>query len=659
MAASVWDLPDGSTFVATERHIPEITPFGNFTDQGEDSLIAWAIAKWNTLWRLKQAENERLKLMESFYQGDHYEDPFDNRNEPITNYCFSVVEAIWPILTQARPRPEPVPRRSMDADRIKRIAMYAQYKMDTCGFDRVFRVCVRDLLKFGWCCPMIGWNDKGTAVSRYLSPFDYYPDTADDESDIECFAIAFPVQTRRLQMLYPEVADRIVSDQVASPRYEVTELAKQQRYAINSRFAIPNFAGPIDSAIMEGSPAATTTGNWAVDTGNFRNLAETTFFIQLFVRDYTTMPVMYRGTRYTVRNGFEVSVPHSESRREPCCPSGWRHLAFTIGGVLVCKPKPVDECLNGTAVTIGRNYEEGGSFYSKGELDDAIPLQRDINYSDAMLRRALQLQADPPVLVSNDSRIDTDKSSVEGGEIIRHTRGATISYLQPNAVAESHFEARAVKRQDMQIVTGTPDALAGQRPVGIEAGVAIKQLQESATSRARAKGPAMLEWAAIHLKKMMDSDAIKSNETIYFRGPDGREMWLDPSDMAPEDYDIRWASQSGTAQGEQDRQDLDLQLLQLGVVDAEFVRADLDLPGREQISQREAMRAQATMQAQQAAAAPSPTPPPAEKPKEQPAPKVELHLNIDNKGKVTKRTVTFDRDSQGELKGAHVSEGAD
>src|SRR3990172_9124938 len=120
----------------------------------------------------------------------------DDRNNPVTNYCFSTVETVWPILTQAKPRPEPVPRRYMDAAKLSRLRDFAIYKMDSSGFDRVFRVAVRDLLKYGWCCPMIGWDAHGRSVPRYLSPFDFYPDQAAEESELECFAIARPVSVR-------------------------------------------------------------------------------------------------------------------------------------------------------------------------------------------------------------------------------------------------------------------------------------------------------------------------------------------------------------------------------------------------------------------------------------------------------------------------------
>jgi len=588
MIASATQLPDGSTFVARERHVPEVPPFGSFGSdrEAEDKLVAWASEKFNLLYQLKRGEQERLKNCEMYYAGFHYEDAWDNRNNPVTNYCFSSVETVWPILTEVRPRPEPVPRRWMDAARIKRIEQFATYKMDTCGFDRIFRICVRDLLKYGWCCPMIGWNSEGTAVPRYLSPFDFYPDGATEESEMECFAIARPVSVRRLRALFPKAADRIQPDNIASPSYQVLVQPYLEAAGVAGRVGMPNIIGTMPSAIMEGAPAATTTGHYVVDTGSFQTFGQTAFLVQLFVRDYTTMNVKYVGERQIEHESGPLMVAHSMVAQEPCCPSGWRMIPLLATGVLLAPPMPVDKSLGGIPLVIGRNYEQGGRFYPKGELDEIIPIQRDVNRSDALIARALELQANPPVKVSLDARLSTDKQGVDGGDLLQIARGAMMEYLQPNSLAESHFERRGLRRQDIQIVSGTPDALQGQRPVGIEAAAALRQLTASAATRARAKSAGLLEWAALLLQKMMRADAMKSRETVYYRGTDGRDMWMNPTDLTPEDWDIRWAQKSGTAQGEQDRIDLDKELLQLGVIDPQALLDDLDYPDRGNILAR-------------------------------------------------------------------------
>jgi hypothetical protein len=602
MPGTAFTLADGSIFSATERHVPETPPFGSFGDGDEAraKLIAWVVDKWNTCFQLKRGEQERLKTCELFYAGFHYIDPWENRNNPVTNYCFSGVETVWPILTQSRPRPEPVPRNFMDADKVKRLAEYATYKMDSSGFDRIFRVCTRDLLKYGWCCPMIGWDAQGRAIPKYLSPFDYYPDAATDESELECFFIARPVSVRRLRAAFPKVADQIKPDNIASPSYEVLVQPYLDIAGMFGGLHGPQMIGTMPSAIFEGSPAATTSGEYGIDTGSFSVFGQTAFLLQMFVRDYTTMSVRYQGSRFIDHPTGELEVPHSMTVEEPCCPSGWRMIPMTATGVLLDMPKPVDPALGGVPVVIGRDYEQGGRFYPKGELDDIIPIQRDINRSDAMISRALELQGNPPVKTSTDSRLSTDKSAVEGGEILRIARGSILEYLQPQGLAESHFVRRAGRRQDIQIVAGTPDSLQGQRPIGVEAASAIRQLTESGASRARAKGAAINEWAALLLQKMIHADIKKSVDPIYWRGSSGQDMWLNPDDFRADDFEVRWASQSGDAQGEQDRQDLNMQLLQLGVIDPQQVLDDLDYPGRANILARVGLQ---RMQAAQLAAA--------------------------------------------------------
>jgi hypothetical protein len=604
MAGTAFDLGDQGTFVARERHVPETPPFGSFGDgeEGEGKLKAWVAEKWNTLFQLKRGETERLSTCELFYAGFHYIDAWDNRNNAVTNYCFSTVETIWPILTQARPRPEPVPRKSMDSAKVARLRDYATYKMDSSGFDRIFRIAVRDMLKYGWCCPMIGWDAQGRAVPRYLSPFDFYYDQAIDESELECLAIARPVSTRRLRALFPKVADKIHPDNIASPSYRVLVQPYLEAAGVLGGLAAPQFIGTMSmpSAIVEGSAAAVTSGQYGIDTGSFQVFGQTTFLIQLFVRDYTTMSVRYDGTRFIQHDAGELKVPHSLTQQEPCCPSGWRMIPMTAGGVLLDAPRPVDPCLGGIPVVIGRDYEQGGRFPGKGEQDDIIPIQRDINRSDATIARALELQGNPPVTVTKDAGLSADKASIEGGEILTIRRGSVIQYLQPQGLAESHFVRRAGRRQDIQIISGTPDSLQGQRPIGVEAASAIRQLTESGASRARAKGAGLIDCFALLLQKMIHADIKKSRDVIYFSANDGTEMWLNPADYSTEDFEIRWAQDSGDAQSRQDRVDTDKELLQLGVIDAQQLLEDMDYPDRANILQRLAIR---QVQAAQLAAA--------------------------------------------------------
>lgn len=602
MMANAKTLNDGSIFVATERHVPENPPFGSFPDneEGEKKLSAWVSEKWNMLFELKRGETERLKMCELFYAGFHYTDAWSQRQNPVTNFCFSSVETVWPILTEVRPRPEPVPRRWMEADRVKRIADYATYKMDTCGFDKVFRICVRDLLKYGWCCPMMGWDSNGSSVPRYLSPFDFYPDGATEESEMECFAIARPVSVRRLRALFPHCADEIQPDNIASPSYEVMVQPYLDSTGFGGRVSVPPIIGTMPSTIMEGDPAATTSGHYAIDTGSFQTFGQTAFLVQMFARDYTTMKVRYEGDRHVENPELgNFTVPHSETRDEPCCPSGWRMIPMLANGKILQKPRPVDLALSGIPLVLGRNYEQGGRFYPKGELDDIIPIQRALNRADQLIDRSLELQADPPVLVSNDARLSVDRQSVNGGDLIRIARGAKMEYLQPSSLAEPHFERRAMRRNDIQIVGGTPDALQGQRPVGIEAGTAIRQLTESATTRAHAKASALLEWSSLLLEKLIKADIMKSNDVLYYRGSDGRDAWLDPADLDPNSFSIRWAIESGTAQGMQDRADQAKELLQLGVVDEQEVLESIDHPNRGPILQRMSARAMIAQQSEQ------------------------------------------------------------
>jgi len=597
--ARLFEFGGGKQFVGYERHVPAVPPYGHLGSD-DTALASWVQQKWQMAFEAKRGETARLKLCELFWAGFHYENAWDHKHNPVTNFCFSTVETPWSILTGTRPRPEPVARRSLAPGRLDRIRGWATYKMDTCGFDRIFRLSVRDLLKFGWSPTMIGWDGRGNAVPRHLSPFDFYPDPgAVDESTMEFFIIALPVPVAKLRALYPQAAADIQPDNVASPSYEVFIRPYIDYYEAGMRYGHPQIVSPGLVAVKEGD-TATQAAHWVADTGSYMQFGQSAMLVQLFCRDYTTMPVKYVGDWTEQSDAGPVSYGGIHTTQEPCCESGWRMIPMLNNGKVLGPPMPVDVCLGGVPLVIGRDYEQGGRFYAKGELDDVIPLQRAVNRQDALISRDLELTGNPPIKVTGVRGVLQDRSGVDGGEIIRVPQGTVMEYLQKQGVAEAHFQMRSTRRMDMQIISGQPDALLGQRPTGIEAAAAIRRLQEGAAARANAKGPALLEFGALLLKKMMCADAMKSEDALYYQGEDGTDAWINPEDLDPEDFDIRWAEGSGTAQGRQDRRDLDMQLYQMGVIDGSALLEDLDYPDRGAVQQRVTM---ARMQQAQAAAA--------------------------------------------------------
>lgn len=575
------------TFVSTARYEAEEP------EMSDEDIKTFVAEKWVELFEAKRGETARLIRNDKYWMGRHYNDAALNRSMPVTNYCFSTVETLHPVLTKSMPRPEPQPREYRSKMRVDEIAAYAQWKMDQVAWERPFRLGVRDFLKHGWNWSIIGFDPAtGLSTPVYGSPYHLYPDAnARNESEMECFAIAMPVATRRLRALFPHMAGRIMADNIAGPEYQI-EIARnemQEGYVVNP----PVFASSALSFRREGTPLPTTTTFLVQGDGTRVQYGQTTFYIQLFVRDHSKVRVHYQGRRYVPHPEFGTqSVPHSITRDEPACDSGWRVFGMTADGTITQRGSKVENCFGGLPIVMGRNYADGNWFYAYGEQDHIIPIQRDINKRDALIALALELSANPPIKAFNNSGLARNTRYVAGGEVLWLNQGHDIGYLEYRGPSEKQFEYRTLRSRDIDTVSGVHDVQQGQRPAGIEAASAIRYLQEAAAARAVAKTPELLYSYTILLKKCLIFDGYKGNPLITLHGNAGKEISLSRQELLY-DYDIRWAEGTGTEFARREMEDKVLQLFQLGLVDPQYAIGALDLKGKDELiarmQQREAL----------------------------------------------------------------------
>lgn len=602
-------IPLGSHFLAHEKIETERSFYGGLT---EDEFKGWVFEQFRKAYHAKKPETERLKTMELYYSGFHYLDPQMNRENTVTNLCFSTVETVHPVMVEQKPRPEIVARRQYkvaegEQDPIAAVQEYATWVMDTTEFDLAYAMNTREKLKYGWCVTLLVSDPRtGICYPKVYSVFDFYKDPyCRHEDEMEFFFLAGPCPTAWLQEQFPDKAADIFADNIASPAYDVCERPYFDAYdaggAYNTLEAAVGGAFNLEGeAAKSGSQPLVTPGDGHMtDTG-------TTFLLRMFVRDRRKVPVQYRGDIASPEGEAFVHTPSAKnfSRNEPVSPSGWVCVPITASGVIL-NPHAVDECFLGAPVEIGRDYAQAGRFYCPGELDHAIPLNRAINFRKNALNKSLGYETVPVLVADSDTGIDIDQRSVEPGDVLKKLRGSTIQWLDFRGAASQQFEMLALDKGDLQQVTGVQDVSQGRRPEGIEAAAAIRNLQDAAQTRIRGKeGPSNIEWARI-LKKMLVATGKKCKERIYFRGRNGDTTSVDPAWLCYE-YDLRFARGTGSVLGRAAKEEKTMALVGAGLIDQETALEDLDVPNIPVVLQR--LQAQNAIAAQAAAAA-KPAPP--------------------------------------------------
>ncbi len=592
----------GKEFIAKQKIEHEVDLFDGMS---REEFMGWFMQKFREAYAAKKPETERLKMNELYYSGIHFLDPQMNREMKVTNLCFSTVETVHPVMTEQKPRPEIVPRRQYSPDEVTAVQEYAQWLMDTTEFDLCHHINTREKLKYGWCVHLLVVDpDTGICYPKPYSVFDFYKDPyCRHEDEMEFFFLASPVPTSWLKERYPEYAELITEDNIASPAYDVLERPYFDAYSMGGEYAsldtIIASSAHLESEPDPGGARALVPAT----SGRMRN-AGTTFLLQGFFRNRKLKAVHYSGdiAQKDPSDPSGASWMHSPTaqlyrRMEPVCESGWVCVPVTASGV-VLEPHPVDPCFLGIPIEIGRDYAQAGRFYCPGELDHIIPINRSINRRYNLLNRSLEFEAVPVLLADTDTGIDIDQRAVEPGDVLKKIRGSDIRWLDFRGAQASQFEMLSLEKMDLDTVSGVHDVQQGRRPEGIEAASAIRNLQDAAQTRIRGKeGPAFIEYSRL-LKKMLVATGKKAKASIHFKATDGTMKSVDPAWLCY-DYDIRFAQGTGSVLGRAANEEKYLQLFGSGLIDQQTALEKLGVTNIPTILQRmQALQAQQAMMSQ-------------------------------------------------------------
>ena len=127
------------------------------------------------------------------------------------------------------------------------------------------------------------------------------------------------------------------------------------------------------------------------------------------------------------------------------------------------------------------------SVWAMGEVQQVEKLQIEINRRRGHLLDILKYSANP-MLIVDPAAGDFENIISRPGLVLPVEGGpAGAGWLQPPQIPSALLELNMVDKQDFDNILGNVDVLRGQRPAGIEAGVAIDALHEAANVRMRLK----------------------------------------------------------------------------------------------------------------------------------------------------------------------------
>lgn len=601
------DLGGGRQWVASRRIEPD---FQNLNGYSEDQLRAYLIELWDRAYRAKEPENDRLKTCERYFIGEHYRTPEANRQNTVTNLCRRTVEGVVSDLTARKPRPEVMPSTSISYRTAQDMQEFYTWLMNATAFDDAFVDGVRNESKFGWsvthtiidpatgiCWPVVGDN------------FDVYPDpAAKHERDLQYLIIAMPVAVRQLKAMFPGIADLIYADRLASPGYDVYVRPYFEALGVSTNYNYVGASLPARHLTTEAQPLAeTSTVLTPGPDAQTEFDSDTAFLLQFFIRDYSVQPVTYLGEVVEddpTEPGTFMRTPENRTFKEPCCPSGWRYIPMLASGVFPHHGAPLDECFLGLPMVFGRAQRHSSRFFCTGDLDDIIPVNRAYNRRDNLLSRSLEFEAVPVWKAEKDSGVDPNKTTIEPGDGLLYNRGANgPEWMQFKGVASQQFEMLANNAHMIEVISRRPEVQYGNKPSGVETGVAIQALQQAAAQQFTARENPMLRKMSELLKKLAYATGKKAKRPIIFKGTHGRMIALDPENLLL-DHDVQFTWGSGTIPNRREEEERVMELFAMGLMDEQSALERLDVKGREEILMRLTQK-QMAMMAAQANAAPA------------------------------------------------------
>lgn len=532
------------------------------------------------------------------------------RASEVFNLIFQTIQSQVPIMTDARPKFEFLPREPGDfefADIVNDVAA-ADWEKYNWGF--VLAEMLYDSHTFGTALSDFGYDGEKNCLDLHsVDPFYIFPAPSAENLNRHCDYIvhAEPVPVRMVKKRFPQYAKYIRGDVVNFQSAERIDLSQYRYNAPTSDFLTVEVSG-FDNKIGDHEPEV---------------LLQTTYFEDDEVleeeKDDGAGNISYI-QRKKYPNGRKVVIANDVVLENGENPYEGRHK-YPFGRMV--------------------NYILSRQFWGISEIEPLESPQRTFNKIISYCVDVLVLMGNPIWVVSTDSGIDTDNLTNQQGLVVEHNPGSTVR--RETGVALQPYVLALIDKIKVWFdqLGGSQDITRGIPTGGVTAALAIEDLQNAAQTRMRQKMrnmDAYLQdlgqqyvsrilqfYTAPQMFRVTGKDGVnkffkmhistheetgKKIANVQKFNDNGTEGEISQYVLRGE-LDIRVTTGSSLPYAKAKVKQEALQLFDRGIYDDEQVLKDFDIPNWEAILQRvQHKKAQAAQLAAQAKAGQSGTAPP-------------------------------------------------
>lgn len=402
------------------------------TPSDSELRVASLASYWGTKFKeamvAKSDYTKRWLTYFDAYRGDYFKNKNlpDYKSDLVSNYIFSIIETIRPIMLDHDPKFQAMPRTPEGMGFANDLQDAFSYEWDRESVAlKVFRELITTLVT-GSSIFFTPWDSSGKQIhSIPVNVFNIFPDPlATGVFDAEYIIYASYRNAFRLKRQFPSFADKLVGGDV-----NYGELVHDN-----------NKDAKIDNQIL-------VLEVWTHDDDTFTNQQGVTV------------------QRYP--NGRVITI------------------APELGLVLADKANPYKD--GKFPFLILKDYDIPGKFWGEGEVAQLLSPQKYMNELNNAILDNAKTTANMPWIVDKNSGIGYGKITGRPGLVIRKNPGSDVHREQPPSMPSYVVNAVETYKSDMEQISGIFDTLKGNSETGVYTAQGILALQEAGQARIRLK----------------------------------------------------------------------------------------------------------------------------------------------------------------------------
>lgn len=400
-------------------------------DQYEEQRIA---GYWN--YKFKEAMVAKAPYTKRWqtYFDAYYGEYFKNENLPeyksnlVSNYVFSIIETIRPIMLDNDPKFQSIPRHPEGMAFSADLQEALSYEWDRENMNKKLYRELITVLVTGTAIFFLPWDSHEKQIKAIpVNPFNIFPDPlATGVDDAEYIIYASYRNAERLKRIFPDKADRLTGGRI---NYSELVYENDKNANVNNQILV----------------------------------------LEIWTKDYESH-------EYDNQTG-KTKLKFPKGRVITLCPE--------LGIVLSDKANPYDD--GEFPFVLLKDYDVPGKFWGEGEVAQLLSPQKHMNELNNAILDNAKTTANMPWIVDKNAGIGYGKITSRPGLVIRKNPGTEVRREQPPSMPAYVVNAVESYKQDMEQISGVFDTLKGNSETGVYTAQGILALQEAGQARIRLK----------------------------------------------------------------------------------------------------------------------------------------------------------------------------